>query len=220
MKKIEAIIFDWDMVLCDSADLQVAAEQQTATEMGVDIAAFEWSKFKGWGRTLIAAEVFDDKSPEIGKEYRERVVDTTCNILEEQNLQPIDGTVEFLDYMRWRVGKLAVATSSNRRIYDASVSHFGMQDYFRTSAAHFECIDNKPKPGPYIEVMHRLDVRPENTLIIEDSHSGINAGRYAQAKVLAIPTTLPEEELRATSGAQLVAEDFPHAVHLLQPYLR
>jgi HAD superfamily hydrolase (TIGR01509 family) len=220
MKRIDAIIFDWDMVLCDSADLQIAAEQQTATEMGVDIAAIEWSKFKGWGRTLIAAEIFDDKRPEVGEEYRERVVDTTCNILEEQNLQPINGAVEFLDYMRWRVGKLAVATSSNRRIYDASIVHFDMQDYFRTSVAHRECIDSKPKPGPYIEVMRRLNVSPENTLVVEDSHSGIDAGRYAWAKVLAIPTTLPEEELRTTSGAQLVAEDFQHAVHLLQPYLR
>ena len=60
---------------------------------------------------------------------------------------------------------------------------------------------------------------PEHTLVIEDSGSGISAGRYAGAKVLAIATTKPVEYLRTKTGANLVAENFKDAAQILQPYL-
>lgn len=82
-----------------------------------------------------------------------------------------------------------------------------------------ECKDDKPKPGPFIEVMRRMGADPVRTLVIEDSGNGITAGHYSGAVVLGVATTKSTEYLCTKTGAHLVAEDFKHATRVLQPYL-
>jgi HAD superfamily hydrolase (TIGR01509 family) len=223
---IELVVFDWDGVIRDSDRLQAEAEQVTArqiteeSELDLDIDEVDWTKYKGWGRVKIAADLFGVlPTSDLAETYRESVVDTTVEIMGEHNLNPVKGALPFIDYMRFRVGNMAVATSSNRRILEPSTQLFGLQDYFRETVAHRECLDDKPKPGQYREVMRRLDVKPQNTLVIEDSASGITSGRYSGALVLAIATTKSPEYLRASTDANLVAESFKHATHILQPFL-
>lgn len=223
---IEAVIFDWDGVVSDSADLQVEAEQTAAQGLAeergleLDITKFDWAGFEGWGRVKIAASLFDvEPTHELAETYRNQVADASVDIINEGKLSPIKGVMSFSDYMRVRVGPLAVATSCNRKILDPSITLFGLESHFVTTVANREGLDDKPKPGPYREVMRRLQVAPERTLVVEDSASGITAGRYAGAMVLGIATTKSSEYLRASTDAQMVAEDFKHAAHLLQPYL-
>lgn len=223
---IEAAIFDWDGVVSDSDKLSAEAEQITAVsyaaELGVelDLSTIEWSKFQGMARVKIAAALFEvSPDSELAERYRESVVDTTVEIIGPHNLSVVDGVRPFLDYMQRRTGSLSVATSSNRRILDPSIELFGIRGYFRETVAHRECLDDKPKPGQYLEVMRRLNIENRRTLVIEDSASGITAARHAGAIVLAIATTKSVEYLRKSTSAHLVAKDYEHAAHLLQPYL-
>ena len=227
MTKIEAVIFDWDGVVSDSAGLQVEAEQVAAQalaeERGIelDVASIDWTAFEGWGRVKIAASLFNvEPTAALAETYRNQVVDASVSIINEGKLSPVEGVLSFFDYMRMRVGPLAVATSSNRKILDPSIALFGLGNHILTTVAHRECVDDKPKPGPYIEAMRRLHVAPERTLVVEDSASGITAGRCAGAMVLGIATTKSAEYLRTSTDAQLVAEDFKQAANLLQSYLK
>jgi beta-phosphoglucomutase-like phosphatase (HAD superfamily) len=115
---------------------------------------------------------------------------------------------------------LGLATASNRKIY-RRYCELNEMDHFPPQyiVAHGECKDDKPKPGPFLEVMRRMDVKPERTLIIEDSGSGITAGRYAGAIVLGLATTKSTEYLQTKTGAQIVAEDFKDATRLIQDLL-
>ncbi|MDB5170399.1 MAG: haloacid dehalogenase superfamily enzyme subfamily [Candidatus Saccharibacteria bacterium] len=227
---IEAIAFDWDGVIGDSARVQVQAEKNAATTMAealgveLDIDVIDWEKrFPGWGRVKIAAELFDvDPKDEIAENYREQVVGETVKIIDKDTLTPVIGVKDFLDYTKFRVGNLAVATSSNRLILDPSIELFNMGDYFRETVAHRECKDDKPKPGQYLEVARRLNIEPRNLLVIEDSPSGIESGRYAGALVLAVAvaSTKSAEYLRTKTDAHMVASDYEHARYLLQPHMK
>lgn len=224
---IELAIFDWDGVVADSDALAVEAEQVAARAMAEELGAelemesIDWTEFQGWGRVKIAAALFGvESTDEIAESYREAVVETTVDIMGEHNLSPVEDALQFLGYMQRRVGNLAVATSSNRRILDPSIELFGLQGHFRHTIAHRECIDDKPLPGPYREVMNRFNVAPEHTVIFEDSRSGITAARHSGGLTVALPTTQTYEFLRASTGAHLVADNCKHAAHLLQPQLR
>jgi HAD superfamily hydrolase (TIGR01509 family) len=223
---IKAVLYDWDGVASDSGPISVKSEQiaanDIAEELGLelDTASTDWGQFQGMGRVNIAASLFDIKpTDDLAETYRERVIDTTVEIMGPHNLSPIPGIRAFLDFMKQRGPSQGVATSSNRRILDPSIKLFDMQDYFRETVAHREAKDDKPKPGQYLELMRRFNIQPEEALVIEDSPGGITAGRMAGALVLAIATTKPYEYLRASTGAHLVAGDFQHAAHLLQPHL-
>jgi beta-phosphoglucomutase len=222
---IEAIIFDIDGVVVDSDKLQVEAEKETARilaeELGVelDFDNIDWVQFQGWGRTKIAKTLFGTETPDnVCEDYRERVVGTSVEIMTPDNLTPIKDINNFMDFLVVRGILLGAATSSNRRIYSGYTEIIDMSR-IRTSVAHRECVDDKPNPGPFREVMRRLNVESEDTLVIEDSANGITAGRRAGALVLGLATTKPPEFLQSSTGAHLVAEDFRHAAHLLQPHL-
>jgi beta-phosphoglucomutase-like phosphatase (HAD superfamily) len=223
---IEAVIFDVDGVVVDSDKLQVEAEQKTAKILAEELAIeldfdnIDWSHYQGWGRTKIAKALFGDQTSDaVCEDYRERVVDCTIEIANIENLSAIKDINKFMDFLVVRGILIGAATSSNRRIYE-KYTELADMERIRTSVAHFECIDNKPKPGPYREVMRRLGTEPSKTLIIEDSPSSINGARYSGATVLGLASIRkPVEVLRDTTDAHLVAEDFKHAAHLLQRYL-
>ncbi|MGC1176666.1 MAG: HAD family phosphatase [Candidatus Saccharimonadales bacterium] len=227
MKKIEAVIFDCDGVVVDSTELQKQAEQDTAISfaeehsLDYDPEITNWDAMQGWARKKIAAAIYGiPADSEQADAFRLAVVDTTVEIACPDNTPLIPGVEAFADYMALRGLKLGLATASNRKIY-SRYCELNAMDFFspRYIVAHDECRDNKPKPGPFLEVMRRMHVAPERTLVIEDSGSGITAGRYAGAIVLGLATTKPLDYLRAKTDAHLVAEDFQEATRQLQPLL-
>lgn len=227
MKTFEAVIFDCDGVVVDSDNLQKMAEQQTALDFAVsnglefDPDGVDWQEMQGWARRKIAANIFDIAADsELADQYRLAVVEKTAEIATSENTPLIPGIVDFVQYMTVRGLMKGLATSSHRNIYNA-YCEVNEMDLFPPQfiVTHGECKDDKPKPGPYLEIMKRMGVNPERTLVIEDSASGIAAGRYAGATVLGLATTKSAEYLRTGTGAHLVATDLKHAAQLIQPYL-
>jgi HAD superfamily hydrolase (TIGR01509 family) len=227
MKTIEAVIFDCDGVVVDSDALQREAEQQTALSFAeeqnlpYDSSVVDWDSMQGWARKKIASSIFSVPIDSAQADnYRLAVVDKTVEIATPDNLPLIPGVTAFANYMTMRGLVLGLATASNRKIY-SRYCELNDIDFLspRYIVAHGECKDDKPKPGPFLEVMQRMNVMPERTLVIEDSGSGITAGRYAGAIVLGLATTKSSEYLRTKTGAHMVAENFKDAAHTIQDLL-
>lgn len=224
---IEAVIFDCDGVVVDSDALQRQAEQQTAgpfaEEHGLayDPESVDWDIIQGWARKKIAAEIYGvQPESEVADMFRLAVVDTTVQITCADNVPLIPDVTNFVEYLKMQGLRLGLATSSNRAIYQ-KYCQINPMDFFPPGyiLTQGEAVDDKPKPGPFLEVMRRMVVNPERTVVVEDSASGIAAGRYAGATVLGLATTKPIEYLRSQTGAQLVAADFTDAARQLQPLL-
>ena len=54
---------------------------------------------------------------------------------------------------------------------------------------------NKPHPHPYLEMMARIDINPQNTVIIEDSILGLNSALASGAHVIARNGSVPRKNL-------------------------
>ena len=54
---------------------------------------------------------------------------------------------------------------------------------------------NKPHPEPYLIMMEKLSVKPENVVVIEDSLHGIQAALASGAAVIAKTGSVPESNL-------------------------
>jgi HAD superfamily hydrolase (TIGR01509 family) len=227
MKHIEAVIFDCDGIIVDSAQLQAQAEQATAAPfaeqhgLNYDPETIDWSGMEGWARKKIAASIYGiPVESEEADKFRVAVIEKTVEIACDDNLSLIPGIEAFTDYLILRGLKLGVATSSNRKIY-SRYCELHQIDFAPPGniVTYGEAKENKPKPDPFIEIMRRMNVASERTLVIEDSGSGITAGRRAGAIVLAIATTKSTEYLHTKTGAHIVTEDFKKAAHELQPLM-
>ena len=59
---------------------------------------------------------------------------------------------------------------------------------------------NKPHPAPYLCMMDRLNILPQNTIIIEDSLTGINSALSSGAHVIAKTGSVPTKKLQHISN--------------------
>ena len=65
----------------------------------------------------------------------------------------------------------------------------------------------KPHPDPYLAAAERCGVSPENCLVVEDAPSGLNAGRAAGSKTLALCTSHTREAILAKSTPDYIVKD-------------
>jgi sugar-phosphatase len=65
--------------------------------------------------------------------------------------------------------------------------------------------EGKPDPSPYLLAAGRLNVAPEKCVVVEDAKSGVQAGKRARMRVVAIAATYAAEDLSA-AGADVVLE--------------
>ncbi len=122
------------------------------------------------------------------------------------HIVPVPGLPDFLRALKRAGIKTAVGTSAPVENLDFVMEKLGLRDYF--DVLLHEKLVSRPKPDPeiYQRAMHLLGVSPEESVIFEDSMTGIRAARAAGARVVGVATTHTVEELQAV--ADVVIRDF------------
>lgn len=90
--------------------------------------------------------------------------------------------------------KIAICSSSRRDLIDQFMCELELGDLVDLAISGEECAEYKPAPDIYLRAMTRLGVRPDDTIVVEDSPAGILAGRRSGALTCA---------LRAREGIRL-----------------
>jgi HAD superfamily hydrolase (TIGR01509 family) len=104
---------------------------------------------------------------------------------------------------------LALASSSNREIFEAVLELAGLAQCFRATVSSEEVERGKPAPDVYLEAARRLGVEPGRCAAVEDSHAGIRSAKSAGMRVMAIPNASypPDEEALELADVTLASLD-------------
>lgn len=94
---------------------------------------------------------------------------------------------EVLEELREMKLKLAVATSSVSTSARPFLDRHQLTKYFEVIITGDEVERGKPHPDIYLRAAEKLSVSPNECLVIEDSLSGVAAGKAAGMRVAAIP---------------------------------
>ena len=89
----------------------------------------------------------------------------------------------------------AIVTSGSLRVASARLNYakLPIPDVFITAD---DIKAGKPAPDAYLLAADRLKVKPADCVVIEDSPAGIQAGKAAGMRVIAVASSHPTEELR------------------------
>lgn len=111
-------------------------------------------------------------------------------------ITPVFGLVDFLKALKEAGIRTAVATSAPVENLDFVVNALGIRSYF--DALLNESMVSHPKPDPeiYQKAMEMLGVEPGDSVIFEDSMTGIQAAKASGAYVVGMATTQSADELR------------------------
>ncbi len=105
----------------------------------------------------------------------------------EQQLAPLPGLLPLLDFLESCDKPKAIATSSQRRFVDRVLTISDLHSRFEFALTSDDIVHGKPAPEIYLAAAARLQVRPENMLVLEDSTIGSQAAVAAGAIVVAVP---------------------------------
>ena len=184
---VEAVVFDLDGVLVDSEIWWDEVRIEFAARAGrpwteSDRAAIMGSNTRQWRsrmRRRLRLEVSED-------EIERAVIDGMLERYARLGPPAIDGAVEAVHELARRY-PLAVASSAPPRIIEAALNGLGLRELFRTIASSDEVRAGKPAPDVYLLAAHRLGVRPEACLVVEDSLNGVLAAKAAGMHVVLVP---------------------------------
>lgn len=84
--------------------------------------------------------------------------------------------------------KLAVATSSLKWRADKILDILKIKDYFEAITTAEEIEKGKPNPEMFLKAAKKLNVKPEECVVIEDAVNGIQAAKNAGMKTIALLT--------------------------------
>ncbi|MEG0240618.1 HAD family hydrolase [Anaerorhabdus sp.] len=96
------------------------------------------------------------------------------------------GSLELLKRCKELGLQTALCSSSSRKAIDAAVQGCGFGPYldFIVSGEQFK--ESKPHPEIYLHAAGELNLKPEDCVVVEDSQYGIEAGKAAGMKVVAL----------------------------------
>ena len=75
----------------------------------------------------------------------------------------------------------------------------GLGPCFHAIAAEKDVTRGKPDPEVFLKAAAGIHIHPSHCVVFEDAHVGVQAGRAAGSKVVAVATTHPAESFLGTA---------------------
>lgn len=213
MNKV-AVLFDMDGVIFDSEPIHERIFIEFSESLGVSITSTEYQRFIGTSSVSqwqFMKNRFDlDGTPQ---ELSDAKMEFYKKYLRETaDLEPIPGLLDFIEDLNNEGIPFALASSNTTDIVEATLNAIGLDQVFATRVGGNDVSNAKPAPDIFLLAASRLQVAPEQCIVIEDSTNGILAARRAGMRSIGFDNPnspgqdLKEATLRTSSLRELSLE--------------
>jgi HAD superfamily hydrolase (TIGR01509 family) len=182
----ESVLFDMDGLTINSEPEWLEAEREVTASFG-----YTWTKEDQahcLGGPLHKVGEYMSKvtnSSEPGDYFHKKLVDLmTEKITISASFMP--GARELIRNLHIAGVPMALVSASPRALVDAALSHVKPTP-FKATISSDDVLNTKPDPEGYLKAARMLDVDIRNSLILEDSATGVAAARASGARVIAVP---------------------------------
>lgn len=199
---IKLIIFDLDGVLVDAKKIHYNTLNQALSEIDSKFIISEaehLSIYEG----LKTNQKLDllTKNKNLDKKYHDQIWNTKQRLTIEaiSKLEKDTNLMNLFSSLRNKGYKLACCSNSIRRSVLVMLSKIGLIEYMDLILSNEDVKNAKPHPEIYWKAMSMMDVLPEQTLIVEDSPTGLLAANRSRANILRVdnPNDLTEEKINS-----------------------
>jgi beta-phosphoglucomutase len=199
---LEAVIFDMDGVITDTVPLHYNAWKKMFEKHGYyfDFNVYK-EKVDGKPRMKGISSVATNVDEKTLNQMAEEKQNYFLEYIEKTPPEIFQDTWNFIKKLKKYKIKIAVASSSKntKKILES----LKIYHVFDTVVTGYDFIHGKPNPEIFLIAANRLNVSPENCIVIEDAIEGINAGINAKMFTIGIARHGNNKEL---SHANLVVK--------------
>jgi len=193
--RLEAVVWDLDGVIADTADYHYRAWRDVFKKRGVTYTREEFMPYFGRRHDAIIKAVLGDLpqkdleaiTAEKQLSYRRSVAG---------HIEGLPGAVSLINELYDHHIKQAVASSAVPENIAIILGGLGIADRFQAIVHGMEAKEGKPDPQVFLLAAEKLKVKPAGCLVVEDAIAGLAAAKRAGMKCLAVTNSHPMEALK------------------------
>lgn len=205
---LKGVLFDMDGVLVDSEDFICMAAIEMFREKGLKVKPSDFTPFVGTGENSYIGGVAEKYHFPLDIRMAKIRIYEIYDKLAKGNIKLLPGVRTFIDICRKKGLKMIIATSADEVKLKINLRETKLSSVLFDGWVTAEDVTHrKPAPDIYLKAAEKLGFSPEECLVVEDSPSGIRAGKLAGAKTLGVLTGFTRNELKE---ADWIAQDLAH----------
>ncbi len=192
----ECAIFDLDGVIADTYSLHRRSWGKICERFGRNLSDDEFKKIifgrrgEESAKILFDWKITDEQAKEIGFK-----VDEIFRDIARGRLKPVDGSIEFVNFLKDNGKKIALATSAPDENVELIFNELNLHGLFDVVVSSKDVSQGKPSPDIFILACEKLACKPNECIVFEDSIAGLIAAKSANMFAIGVETTLTEKEL-------------------------
>jgi len=187
MRRLEAVIFDLDGTLIDSEENYYLADRELLARRGVEFTEEDKRRYIGGSNVdqmadLVRRYRLPDDPVALGAEKNRiylEIAETQTRLYPEMK--------RFWDMLRERGTPVAVASGSSPEVIARLLHVVGLDRETEVVVSAEEVVRGKPAPDVFLEAARRLGVPAHECAVVEDSGHGVEAGKRAFMRCIAVP---------------------------------
>ena len=211
---IHAIFFDFNGVIIDDERLQMTSYQQVLQGHGIELTEAQYFAALGMDdRTFVRTAL--ERAGKLTDAITQAVLQEKCKVhrkMIEDELPLFPGVVTFLKASARHLS-LGLVSMADQNEISYVFDRAGLRKLFTVIVSADDVGVCKPDPTCYRRGLEKLNERrrdarllpllPRECLVVEDSPPGIQSGKAAGMRTLAVTNTVSEAALRS-AGAEVV----------------
>lgn len=199
MAEIEAVIFDLDGVITDTAEYHYLAWKALADELEIPFDREFNEELKGISRTESLEMILEHGNKELSEEEKEHYAvkknehyKTFINQITPKDLLP--GVREFMEEIKVDGIKTGLASASKNA--QAVIERLEVTDLLDTVVDAAKVEKGKPDPEVFLKAAEQLSVDPAKCVGVEDAQAGVKAIKAANMYAIGVgnESTLAEAD--------------------------
>ena len=216
LNNIDGILFDMDGTVLDTEGLSENAQILLLNEYNIEATHHEVQEFKGlsykdfYPRFMAKFKINDD-------------VDTLRTKIRKYLYKSMKNNLEFIKGFEYFYKstisrgkyKIGLVTNTTRLTYSQIQKYIHIEKYFKFVITATESLKPKPSPSPYLQAMKSLNLKPSQTLIVEDSKIGLLSAVGSKAQVVGITTSLSGDQIRSLNKSIITISTYRELRQLL-----
>ncbi|MDX1612333.1 MAG: HAD family phosphatase [Candidatus Thermoplasmatota archaeon] len=208
---IQAVIFDFDGVLVQSIELHAYAYNAVLQPFGIKAPVLDVMRMEGARSESIIREFMERAGMDPEPALVERLAELKQEAFERLGTpKPYAWSKQVVEAVAQRGFPMAICTGTRRENVPGIAPE--LVDHFQALATQETYDHDKPHPEPYLKAASLLGIPAEHCLVVENAPRGVRSARDAGARVVAVTTTLPAEELM---DAHVIIDELPELLEIL-----
>ena len=205
-----ALIFDMDGVLIDSTKTNWEVHSKLLKEAGGNLDQEDIAF--GLGRALKDIIPYWNNKYNLNLEindYRNKANEMQFKLLADTKAD--EHLINLLKNLKQNNIPMEVATSSARHRTEIFLNIIKIKEYFDQIITSEDVSKHKPDHEVFLKAAEKLNIKPENCIVIEDAETGIQAAKNAGMKVIGY--TYPQYSKEQIKTAHKVINSFSELSH-------